>query len=263
MFNRFLFAILVVFLLVGCDNGNDSFVFTNPATAQAATEPFVFAYSGDNGPGFWYEGGHPDCLPQGMQSPVNITDTMVDASLAPLDLRLGNSPISLKNNGHGLQLVYQDGSSLHLDGATYLLRQIHFHTLSEHTVEGQRPVMEMHLVCEDPSSGKLAVVARFYDVGSTSPFLGAFSGELPQKNGDTFESSALIDVGNDLSGLNRYYTYMGSLTTPPCSNIVTWLVLKEHSTLSEQQYDAFRTVMGNNFRPLQKISGRVIRETAL
>ena len=59
----------------------------------------------------------------------------------------------------------------------------------------------------------------------------------------------------------QVYRYMGSLTTPPCSNIVTWLVLKEHSTLSEEQYDAFRTVMGNNFRPLQKISGRVIRET--
>ena len=100
-----------------------------------------------------------------------------------------------------------------LDGTTYLLRQVHFHTLSEHTVEGDRPVMEMHLVHEDPSSGQLAVVARFYEVGAASPFLAAFSSELPQKSGDSLQSTTLIDVGTDLSGLDRYYTYMGSLTT--------------------------------------------------
>ncbi len=263
MFYRFFLAAMAVLLLAGCGNGPEEFVFTNPATAQAVADPFVFAYSGDNGPGFWYEGGHPDCLPAGMQSPVNITNTVVDGTLPPLDLQIGSAPLDLQNNGHGLQLTYDNGSNLKLDGTTYLLRQVHFHTLSEHTVEGDRPVMEMHLVHEDPSSGQLAVVARFYEVGAASPFLAAFSSELPQKSGDSLQSSTLIDVGTDLSGLDRYYTYMGSLTTPPCSNIVTWLVLKEKSTLSEEQYDAFRTVMGNNFRPLQKISGRVIRETTL
>ena len=263
MFYRLFLAAMSVMLFVGCGNGADEFVFTNPATAQAVTEPFVFAYSGDNGPGFWYEGGHPDCLPAGMQSPVNITNTVVDGTLAPLDMQIGTSTIALRNNGHGLQLDYSSGSSLQLDGTTYPLLQIHFHTLSEHTVEGERPVMEMHLVHADPSSGQLAVVARFYEVGAASPFLAAFSSQLPQKSGESLESSTQIDVGTELSGLDRYYTCQGSLTTPPCSNIVTWLVLKEKSTLSEEQYDAFRTVMGNNFRPLQKISGRVIRETSL
>jgi carbonic anhydrase len=261
---------LVFLLFAGCGNGNNGdnrssvgndFILANPATAQVS-EPFVFAYSGDNGPGFWYEGGHPDCLPQEMQSPVNITDTVVDAVLAPIDIRVGNTPIFIENNGHGLEFSYQSGSSLTLNGVSYLLDQLHFHTLSEHTVEGERPVMEMHFVCEDPSSGELAVVARHYEVGAENPFLANFSQSLPQKSGDTFESPTLIDATTELTGLNRYYTYMGSLTTPPCSNIVTWFVLKERSTLSEDQYDAFRAVMGNNFRPLQKISGRVIRETA-
>lgn len=258
-----LFSLAVLMLCTGCANGTRDFVFVSPAAAQAVSQPFVFAYSGDNGPGFWYEGGHTDCLPQGMQSPVNIANTVVDASLAPIDLHVSSTPISLKNNGHGLQLDYQDGSSLKLEGVSYLLRQAHFHTLSEHTVNGQRPVMEMHAVFEDPSSGKLAVVARHYDVGAANAFLANFSSALPQKNGDKYTSQTLIDVSTELTGLNRYYTYQGSLTTPPCSNIVSWLVLKEKSTLSQEQYDAFRTVMGNNFRPLQKIAGRVIRETSL
>lgn len=257
------FCTTLLLLFAGCGNSRQDFTFVNPAAAQAVSQPFVFAYSGDNGPGFWYQGGHTDCLPQGMQSPVNITNTVVDAGLAPIDLQVGSTPISLENNGHGLQLSYQAGSSLKLNGVSYLLRQAHFHTLSEHTVNGQRPVMEMHAVFEDPSSGKLAVVARHYDVGAANPFLANFSSALPQKNGDKFTSQTMIDVSSELTGLNRYYTYQGSLTTPPCSNIVTWLVLKEKSTLSQEQYDAFRTVMGNNFRPLQKISGRVIRETVL
>jgi len=238
------------------------------ASAQAGESTPVFAYSGDNGPGFWGEvPGWEACsgtAPTERQSPIDINPIVVDRRLTPLQLDLEETPLSLTNNGHTIEQEYEPGSTLALDGLTYELTQFHFHTLSEHTVAGHHGVMELHAVFADPASDKKAVVGMLYEIGKTNRFISALiANGLPKKSGDEVADPAkLINVGKALTSTARYYTYPGSLTTTPCSERVTWLVLHDFAQLSEEQFEAFRTILGNNFRPLQKLNRRRIRSTA-
>lgn len=85
---------------------------------------------------------------------------------------------------------------------------------------------------------------------------------LPEKNGDTTVTDELIDLADALSSTSSYYTYLGSLTTPPCSENVTWIVLKKPEKFSQAQFEAFRRILGNDFRPLQDLNGRTVRATS-
>jgi len=232
--------------------------------AQSTPE---IVYSGDNGPGFWGEvAGWQACAgtsATARQSPIDIDHVVVDRHLAPLRLRLHETPLALTNNGHTIEQEYEPGSTLALDGIVYDLTQFHFHTLSEHTVGGQRGVMELHAVFADPASDKKAVVGTLFVIGQTNRFIATLlANGLPQKSGDEVSvPSEHINVGDALTSTARYYTYPGSLTTPPCSETVTWLVLHDFAQLSKNQFEAFRTILGNNFRPLQLRDGRTVRSS--
>jgi carbonic anhydrase len=234
--------------------------------AAAATTPEI-VYSGDNGPGFWGEvAGWETCAgtsATARQSPIDIDRVVVDRRLAPLRLQLHGTPLALTNNGHSIEQEYEPGSTLALDGTVYDLTQFHFHTLSEHTVGGQHGVMELHAVFADPASDKKAVVGMLYAIGKPNHFISELMAEgLPRKSGDEIADPAKdINVGDALTSTARYYTYPGSLTTPPCSETVTWLVLHDFAQLSKQQFEAFRTILGNDFRPLQHRNGRTIRSS--
>src|SRR5262249_55672241 len=150
---------------------------------------------------------------------------------------------------------YEPGSSLTIGGVVYGLTQFHFHTLSEHTVAGRHGVMELHAVFADPASDNKAVVGLLYVIGGKNDFLSALlANGLPKKSGDQINSipSQPINLADALTSTSRYYSYPGSLTTPPCTETVTWFVLHEDAELSSEQFDAFRGILGNNFRPLQK-----------
>jgi carbonic anhydrase len=234
----------------------------------AETSAPEFAYSGDTGPGFW--GGAPGweaCAGLSLtqrQSPIDIDHIIVDRHLGPLLLRLDETPLALTNNGHTIEEEYEAGSSLTVNGVVYGLSQFHFHTLSEHTVAGQDAAMELHAVFADPASDKKTVVGQLFVVGKTNRFVAELlTHGLPTKSGDEVRvPSQMINVADALTNTSRYYTYPGSLTTPPCTETVTWFVLHEYAQLSSEQFDAFRHVLGNNFRPLQKRNGRRIRSTA-
>jgi len=238
------------------------------ASAQAAESTPEFAYSGDNGPGFWGEvPGWEACAATAAterQSPIDIDRIVIDRRLAPLQLDLHETPLALTNNGHTIEQEYEPGSTLALGGVIYELTQFHFHTLSEHTVAGHHGVMELHAVFADPASDKKAVVGMLLVIGKTNHFISTLIADgLPKKSGDEVaDPSKHINVENALTSTARYYTYPGSLTTPPCSETVTWLVLHDVAELSKNQFEAFRTILGNNFRPLQKRNGRTIRSTA-
>lgn len=225
-----------------------------------------FQYTGDNGPGFWSELNAPDwedCAGDG-QSPVNLGGrATVDPTLEPLELVLEETPMHLLNNGHAIEAEYEEGSTLTIDGTEYELLQFHFHTLAEHTVRSERLPMEMHAVFKDQVSGNLAVVGLFFRIGQASEFLdGLITAGLPQKEGDT-STVGTVDLADVLTPASTasYYRYAGSLTTPPCSEIVTWTVLKRTATMTNAQFRAFQDVMGNNFRPIQYKHGRAITET--
>lgn len=227
-----------------------------------------FGYAGDNGPGFWSETpGWEACggtAATARQSPIDITDVVVDHHLGPLQLQLHETPLALTNNGHTIEQEYEPGSFLTVSNVSYTLTQFHFHTLSEHTVHGERGVMELHAVFKDLSSDKIAVVGMLYTLGRENAFLSELMGSgLPKKSGDEVNvPSHLITLADALTDTSRYYTYAGSLTTPPCSETVTWFVLRRAGELSQEQFEAFQQLLGNNFRPLQKPNHRVVRTTA-
>jgi carbonic anhydrase len=224
-------------------------------TTRAADTPH-FEYSSDAGPAFW-SGLSSDWRAcsgiGGRQTPIDISPSQTLPTLpvlTPLQLTLRPTEISLLNNGHTLELEAGAGDTLTFNGVVYDLLQVHFHTLSEHTVDGVRYPMEQHAVFKDARTGALAVIGMFYKIGASSAFLANFT-ELPEKTGQTFESRRTVNVRDSLTATDSYFAYSGSLTTPPCLEIVTWLLLKTPAEMSQEQFARFWRVMGNNFRPTQ------------
>ena len=144
----------------------------------------------------------------------------------------------------------------------YTASQFHFHTLSEHAISGQRGVMELHAVFVDPA-GKTAVVGKLFTIGQENAFLDQLtSAGLPRHTGDKVTSETEINLADGLTDTSEYYTYSGSLTTPPCTEGVTWFVLKDEAQMSETQFQAFENILGNDFRPLQSVNDREVHATA-
>lgn len=221
-----------------------------------------FTYNGDTGPGFWAEldAAWLSCGDDSGQSPIAIDATRPGTGLVALQsiVNLVETPISLTNNGHTLENEYEPGSSIMLGGVLYELTQFHFHTLSEHSIDDERGAMEMHAVFKDAVSGDIVVIGQLFRLGAANAFLAQIDSNLPAKAGEIFESETLINVGDGFEDLRKYFTYQGSLTTPPCSPIVTWIVLENWATMSTAQFERFNDILGNNFRPQQPLAGRTI-----
>lgn len=222
----------------------------------------TFSYSGDTGPGFWDEINSACATTStSRQSPIDINKAEVDRSLTLLDTRLAETSFTLKNPGYTVIATPTTPGSLTLNGTTFKLLQFHFHTLSEHTINGRHSVMELHAVFQDENSN-LAVIGVLYRVGRANPFLAKIlSTGLPQKTMSEPVTVSDLNLANAFTDLSSYYTYPGSLTSPPCSETVTWLVLKQPAELSASQYAEFRKVLGNDFRPVQAQNGRIVRAT--
>jgi carbonic anhydrase len=123
--------------------------------------------------------------------------------------------------------------------------------------------MELHSVFQEPTTGNKLVVGVLFEISKKSnPFLQTLiDAGLPKKNGDTKVTSTLINLADVLTSTSSYFTYSGSLTTPPCSENVTWIVLAKPANVSQAQFQSFRRILGNDFRPLQNLNGRVLRST--
>jgi carbonic anhydrase len=186
----------------------------------------------------------------------------VDPTLRRLQLALEATPISLINNGHAIEQEIETPNTLTLNGVVYTSSHYHFHTLSEHAIGGERGVMELHVVFVNPA-GKIAVVGVLFRIGHKNAFLNELtSAGLPQHTGDTVRSETEVNIADGLTNTSRYYTYMGSLTTPPCTEGVTWFVLKDEAQMSTTQFKAFENILGNDFRPLQSVNDRPVYATA-
>jgi carbonic anhydrase len=195
--------------------------------AMTARQKAAFSYSGDTGPGFWGE-INPACAgsPTSRQSPIDIHDAEEDPRLIPLDVVLGETSFTLTNPGYTVLATPETAGILALNGTTFSLVQFHFHTLAEHTVNGRRAVMELHAVFKDASSN-FAVIGVLYSIGRTSSFLAKIlSAGLPEKTTSPAVTVTGLNLGTAFTDLSSYYTYPGSLNTPPCSDNVTWLVIE-------------------------------------
>ena len=194
------------------------------------------------------------------QSPINIEAAIVNSSLSALNINYQYAPIELSYNGHTIDFLYEAGSSLDLNGVDYNLIQFHFHTHSEHSIDSNFLPLEIHLVHAD-TIGNLAVISVLFDtlLNHKNEFLSKFIDNLPDTEGIPFNSSELVNVSDIFPGNNGYYSYSGSLTTPPCSENVSWFVMKSTMEASGSQITKLQNIIKNNFRPVRSLNGREIK----
>jgi carbonic anhydrase len=245
---------------------------TTRAVPPPATTPH-WAYEGEEGPRFW---GRLDpiysvCDKGRNQSPIDIENT-VPTSLP--ELRADFSPAKLQivhhehiadeiNDGHTIQINYTEGDTLTIGHTSYELIQFHFHSPSEHTVHGKHYPMEMHFVHKSPS-GALAVVGVFIEQGAHNKAFDPIWENLPKQKGvESHFEHVHVDVDNLLPQSQQSYRYDGSLTTPPCSEVVRWIVMKSPIQLSKEQIRTFNAIIHGNNRPVQPIYHRVTATDAI
>ncbi|SNY75953.1 carbonic anhydrase [Enterobacter sp. CC120223-11] len=222
-----------------------------------------WSYDGSESPEHWSQlsDEYKTCQ-QGMnQSPINI-DATLNAHLHPLDFHYGKGPDVVLNNGHTIQATVdpKTADSITLDGQNFVLQQFHFHAPSENTIHGKHAAMEMHLVHKN-AAGEIAVVAVMFDVGAASPELDKLWSVMPSKAENEAKLKSSLDINKLIPEDRTYWRFSGSLTTPPCSEGVTWLVMKHPLTLSASQLEKFtHTMHHDNNRPVQPTHGRVVVE---
>lgn len=219
-----------------------------------------WAYAGDEGPAKWGEHA-PTCNVGKAQSPVEIATKGKSAAApkgppAPLHFAWQKAKGVVVNNGHTIQVNLPPGSSLDVGGTAYELLQFHFHTPSEHVIDGKAAPMEAHFV-HKTAAGKLGVVGMMMTEGKTpNGALEGVFGQLPVKPDDKREVE--IDLAALLPENHSYFTYEGSLTTPPCSEGVHWMVLKQPLRTSAAQVKSFRKLFPLNARPVQALNTRQV-----
>jgi len=192
-----------------------------------------------------------------MQSPVDIKDVM-KVHPHPLELSYTLPPVNVVNNGHSVQVNVREGDFITLDGEKFVLQQFHFHAPSENTINGKSFPMEAHFVHMD-ADGEIAVVAVMFETGAANPELEKIWQQMPEKIGETAPLKSNVALSGLLPKNLTHYRFSGSLTTPPCTEGVRWLVIKQPQTLSEQQLEKFQHVLHHaNNRPVQSLHGRVI-----
>ena len=234
------------------------------AAALAGEAHHHWSYGGDTGPSHWavLDPKFSACGNGKRQSPIDIRAHDVHGRvLPPLQFDYRPSPLHIIDNGHSIQVDVDPGSSLRIGDTSYRLLQFHFHHPSEERIDGRVAEMVAHLVHRD-SEGKLAVVAILFDAGQANPTVDALWSHVPrQKEYEADFNDVRTNPAALLPASRAYFTYTGSLTTPPCSEGVRWIVLKSRSTLSKGQIARFAAHYPNDARPVQNLNGRVVLAT--
>lgn len=242
-------AIAIIFMLASC-------IFPLPTLAKVVAPQW--GYEGTANPTRWGKltRDFATCELGVDQSPIDITGA-VKGQPVQIAFNYQPSPLNVVNNGHSIQVKYAPGSTVSIDGAEYALLQFHFHTPSEHKIAGKAAAMELHFVHRN-AAGKLAVVAVMMNEGKEHPLIAKIWNAIPSTGKTTAISTSKIDASNLLPQSKSYYTYAGSLTTPPCSEGVKWQILTAPITVSNTQIREFAKFYPVNARPLQPTHTRRI-----
>lgn len=218
-----------------------------------------WSYKGETGPEQWDElsADYEACGTGTVQSPIDITGAVEDADLPDLELNYNDSAVEILNNGHTIQANFKDGGTLKVGEDTYKLLQVHFHTPSEEAVNGDRADAVAHLVHKS-DAGELAVIGVLMNKGAANAAVSKIWEVMPKE-----EKTVSVDFtlsGKELTGdQSGYYTFPGSLTTPPCSEGVRWFVLTNQPSIGADQIAAFQELFPMNARPLQPVNDREIK----
>jgi carbonic anhydrase len=252
-------SVLVLGFLIGCKPAE------KPAEKPAAVvkHEVHWGYQGEGAPANWGE-LKPEfalCAKGLTQSPIDIEKTY-KTQLDKIEFAYKETPLKIINNGHSVQVNYDPGSFVTIDGQKFELVQFHFHAPSEHTVKGAFYDMELHLVHKN-DRGELAVVGVFMKKGKDNKVIQVLWDNLPKElNKENAVEGLSVNVSGLLPKDTKYYHYYGSLTTPPCSEGVNWSVVKTPIEVSEAQIERFRKALGfDNNRPVLPVNKRFVLES--
>jgi len=236
--------------------------FAVAAVAQETEQHAHWAYNGKDGPKNWakLDRAYAECKLGHHQSPIDIHHTE-KAELPPIQFDYKPTPLKVEDNGHTVVVSYAPGSFITVGDHRYQLTQFHFHHPSEEHVNGKGFDMVIHLVHSD-GSGNLAVVAVLLKPGKINAALQAVWDHLPkEKDKAVAVEDVSINAADLLPADHGYYIFEGSLTTPPCTEPVTWFVLKTPEEISSGEVEVFARLYPHDARPPQKLEGRVVRES--
>ncbi|WP_417482065.1 carbonic anhydrase [Maricaulis sp.] len=224
-----------------------------PAQAQH------WGYEGHEGPAHWQE-MNPDwavCAVGQQQSPIDLTDA-VNAGLSEPAIDWAEETAGVVvDNGHTVQVNVENAGGITLDGTTYRLLQFHFHAASEHTINGRHAPMEVHFVHQS-DAGDLAVIGVMVERGDALATLGSVWAAMPADSHASPGIAARIHLNDFLPADREAFRYQGSLTTPPCSEIVSWTVFTAPVSASPEQIDTFESRHPDSFRPVQPLNRRFV-----
>jgi carbonic anhydrase len=217
-----------------------------------------WGYEEHNGPAVWgrLDPAYETCSLGAEQSPIDLTGGR-SSGLPRVEFDYGRTAATIENTGHGIQVNPVPGSGIVIDGIRHELRQFHFHHRSEHTVEGERLPLEMHLVHED-ARGSIAVVGVLFAEGGASDALAVVWARFPADPSPPRPIPEELDLAALLPDRRTMWRYRGSLTTPPCSEGVAWAIFAEPLSVSVGQIEAFAAIYPNNYRPVQPLGERVV-----
>ena len=220
-----------------------------------------WTYSGPTGAAKWgdMQADFATCKLGKEQSPIDIKGA-AKADLAPIEFGYKQSAAEVVNNGHTIQVNLKDGGMIKLGSGSYKLLQFHFHTPSEEKVNGKAYPMVAHLVHKS-DAGELAVVAVLFKNGKKNRALTEVFSTMPTKADAAADLPGGLNAADFLPEKQGYYAFVGSLTTPPCSEGVRWQVLKDPVELSQGQLNGFKRLYPMNARPVQPLNGRKLQES--
>jgi carbonic anhydrase len=230
-----------------------------PASARAAAKPVSWAYEGPGGPAHWAQlkPEFSQCGNGSRQSPIDIRDG-ISVQLDPVQFDYQPSRFGVVDTGRTVQVNVADGNSIEVMGRKYKLVRFDFQHPSEERIDGRQFDMGVHLVHQD-DQGRTAIVAVLLDRGAEQPVIQSVWNNLPLEKGDEVHARTNIDLNFLLPTDRRYFTYMGSMTTPPCKEGVLWMVMKNPVAISSEQLAVFSRLYKMNARPVQAASGRLIK----
>jgi carbonic anhydrase len=238
-------------------------------SAPVSARPVHWGYAGSDGPTAWatLTPVYALCGEGKGQSPINIVKTdakggtswKLDYKTTALRIAHNEHMDDIIDNGHTIQVTVDEGSVFTFGPKSYNLKQFHFHTPSEHTVDGKNMPMEMHLV-HQADDGSLAVVSVLFEEGKVAnENFAKIIANLPNQKGESKHiTDTTLELKVHLPKDNYAYHYVGSLTTPPCSENVQWLVLRDKVSLTADQISAFSSRIGPNNRPTQALNERAV-----
>lgn len=217
-----------------------------------------WGYEGEAGPAKWgdLDAANKACAIGDQQSPIDIAAT-IKSQLPSLRPAWARHADTIVNTGHSIQLNFAEGSTLKRGDTVYKLVQLHFHRPSEHLIEGRNFPMEAHFV-HRADSGGMVVVGVLMAEGRTNHAFSKIVASMPPEEGPPAKAPAGFDPNALLPARQAYYEYSGSLTTPPCSELVEWLVLANPVQVAAADIASFAKLYPHNARPVQKYNRRYV-----